>query len=73
LVCGRYAGVVEWKNAVVLWVNADGGGYDNLFLDGTPAAGGTHPRPANPALNTPRGRTMLYLIRLVELLTRPGL
>lgn len=31
---GRYSGVLEWRNAVVLWVNADGGQYDNLFLEG---------------------------------------
>ncbi len=30
----KYAGVVEWRNAVVLWVNVDGGDYDNLFLKG---------------------------------------
>jgi hypothetical protein len=28
----RYAGVVEWANAIVLWVNVDGGDYDNFFL-----------------------------------------
>lgn len=30
----RYAGVVEWANAIVLWVNVDGSDYDNLFLKG---------------------------------------
>lgn len=28
----KYAGVVEWQNCVVLWVNADGHDYENLFL-----------------------------------------
>lgn len=28
----RYSGVVEWKNALVLWVNADGNDYANMFL-----------------------------------------
>jgi len=26
--------VVEWLNAVVLWVNVDGVQYENLFMDG---------------------------------------
>lgn len=26
--------MVEWANAIVLWVNVDGGDYDNLFLKG---------------------------------------
>lgn len=26
--------MVEWANAIVLWVNVDGSDYDNLFLKG---------------------------------------
>lgn len=28
----RYAGVLEWNNAIVLWVNADNSQYKNRFL-----------------------------------------
>ncbi len=30
----KYSGVVEWANAVVLWVNVGGEDYSNTFLDG---------------------------------------
>jgi len=30
----KYAGVVEWRNCVVLWVNVDGNDYENLWLEG---------------------------------------
>ncbi|KAM3571145.1 hypothetical protein VYU27_006822 [Nannochloropsis oceanica] len=30
----KYAGVVEWRNCMVLWVNVDGNDYENLWLEG---------------------------------------
>ena len=30
----KYSGSLEWRNAVVLWVNVGGADYANLFLDG---------------------------------------
>ena len=30
----KYSGSLEWKNAVVLWVNIGGTDYKNVFLDG---------------------------------------
>jgi len=30
----KYAGVVEWRNCVLLWVNVDGNDYENLWLEG---------------------------------------
>jgi hypothetical protein len=30
----KYSGLVEWRNAVVLWINVGGADYANLFLDG---------------------------------------
>lgn len=30
----KYSGVVEWRNAVLLWVNVGGRDYANAFADG---------------------------------------
>lgn len=30
----KYSGVVEWQNAIVLWVNVGGRDYNNAFEDG---------------------------------------
>ena len=49
----KYSGVVEWRNAVVLWVNVGGADYKNQFLDGgrkmTWFAGSKH-EPETPVI-----------------------
>ncbi|CAJ1330729.1 unnamed protein product [Effrenium voratum] len=48
----KYAGWVEWKNAVFLWVNAVGGSFENSFTDGGKQVswyvGGVKPTASSP-------------------------
>mmetsp|Transcript_47398 Transcript_47398/g.126877 ORF Transcript_47398/g.126877 Transcript_47398/m.126877 type:complete len:230 (-) Transcript_47398:78-767(-) len=50
----KYAGWVEWENAIFLWVNATGGSFDNTFkLDGRQVnwyVGGTNPTDKSPII-----------------------
>ena len=49
----KYAGSLEMRNALVLWVNIGGADYKNVFTDGgrqmtgTPRRGRTRPRPSS--------------------------
>ncbi|CAK9040512.1 unnamed protein product [Durusdinium trenchii] len=58
----KYAGWVEWRNAIFLWVNAMGGSFDNAF-----AKGGQHISwyvgGANPTERSPIVQRLLSLKR----------
>ena len=36
----KHAGILEWKNAIVLWVNIGGEGYENVFFQLAPPKDG---------------------------------
>ena len=50
----KYAGWVEWKNAIFLWVNAVGGSFENAFANGGQKicwyVGGTNPTERSPVV-----------------------
>lgn len=50
----KYAGWVEWQNAIFLWVNAVGGSFDNAFANGGQQinwyVGGVNPTERSPVV-----------------------
>lgn len=69
----KYAGWVEWQNAIFLWVNAAGGNFTNTFTNGgkqvTWYVGGANPTEKSPIVgrllsiskNVDRAKTQVLL------------